>query len=366
MMKFQKTSILILGIITIALGLFYIYGAVLRPRFTADTLCKKAESCLYGLTIAKNAALELNFSNNGKYLLGRGLDGTRYWERDNKYKAKTLEKSTAIATAIDGRFAIATKDQKIKIFNEVGENLLEFSIKDKTTGTIKNMVFAPGFDIIAMPIPGIERGKPLLTFWSTRNGEFISKLNHESSIDSLAASAQGIIAVGQFDGNLILWPLNDLSQKMKLTASTSSVHTLAFDKSGKLLATGSANGEIKLWDASSGQLLKNIAQLGSMISGLAISSGGKTLASSTADGQYKRWDIESGELMDEWQYSRGIKTIALSPDGQELAIALERNVSSGKKRIKNPKSYGPKWVEVESTQISPAAALIRDLSKLNK
>ncbi len=364
-MKSSKNLSIILALIILGVVAIFVYPKIISPKITANGLCKKTESCLYDLNISKNGALELIYSDDGKYLLGRGLDGTRYWDTANKYKVKNLDKGTAIATALDGRIAIATKNQEIKISNEAGEDMLEFSIKDKTTNTIKDMVFAPGFDIIVMPIPGEERGKPLLTFWSTRNGDFISKLTHISAISSLKASAQGIIAVGQFNGDVILWPLKDLTKDIKLAVSTSSVSSMAFDKSGKLLATGSANGEIKLWIATSGQLIKDLAQLGSMITGLAISNNGKTLASSTADGQYKLWDIESGKIIDEWQYSRGINTIALSPNGQELAIALERNVTSGKKRIKNPKSYGPKWIEVESTNISPAVILIRDLTKLD-
>jgi len=363
-MKLAKALIVITGILVAGLAMFYISQKLISPKLTSASLCKKEESCLYGLSIADTGALELNYSNDGKYLLGRGLAGTRYWDTNNKYRSKNLGNSTAIATALDGRFAIANKDKKIKIYNETGENVLEFSVEEKTDKTIKDMAFVPGFDIIIMPVPGEERGKPLLTFWSTRTGDFISKLTHSSAIDSLEASAQGIIAVGQYNGEVVLWPLADLTKNINLTASTTSIHSMAFDKSGKLLATGSSDGEIKLWNASTGQSLKNLAQMGSMITGLAISDNGKTLASSTADGQYKLWNIESGKILEEWQYPRGIAQIALSADNKQLAIALEKNVSSSTKRVKNPKSYGPKWIEQESTDISPAVILIRDLSKL--
>ncbi len=366
-MKSSKGIALAIAAVLLIFGVYWGYKNIINPKIAANKLCKTEENCLKALNIGENSALALNYSKDGKYLLGRGLDGTRKWASTDDYKEQRLGKSTAIAIATDGRYAVAKDNKKVRIFDAAGQEMLEFSVAGKTDRSIKKMVFVPGYDVIAMILPSEERGKPLLTFWSTRNGEFISKLTHPSSIASLEKSEQGIIAVGMYNGQVFLWPMSDLSNKKLITASQNeaTIQALAFDQKARILATGDSEGKTTLWDTKTGQMIKEFEQTDSLIKALAISNNGKILASGSYDGLYRLWNIETGKLLESQQYDSDISAISLTPDAKQLAISLQKEIIITSKRVKNTKSYGPKWVEVESKNTIPGLILIRDLSKLN-
>lgn len=364
-MKSLKRIALTLAAIFLIFGVYWGFKNIIKPKIAASNLCNAEENCIKALNIGGETAFKLYYSNDGNYLLGRGLAGTRKWSSTNDYKEHRLGKSTAITIANDNRYAIA-KDKKVQIFDTAGQEMLEFSVADKTNSSIKKMVFVPGYDVIAIAMGGEERSKPWLTFWSTRNGEFITKLTHPSFIASLEKSSQGIIAVGMSNGQVFLWPMKDLSNQKLITVSqdAATIQSLAFDKTASILATGDSKGKIKLWDINTGQMIKEFEQTDSLIKAVAISDDGKMLASGSFDGLYRIWNIETGKLLESKQYSRGIWAIALTPDAKQLAISLQEKVTIDNKRVKNSKSYGPKWVEIESKNVSPGLILIRDISIL--
>lgn len=132
------------------------------------------------------------------------------------------------------------------------------------------------------------------------------------------------------------------------------VSAVAFAPDGKTLATSTFQGEVKLWDAASAKEKRALRHSGNVY-GLAFLSGGDTIATSwyepfdkdgkTLRGSYNRndvkgyrggvklWDGATGKERGvlQRQSPRGVRGIALSPDGKMLAADEIWSENDGKK-----------------------------------
>ena len=348
-------SILIAGFL-----MFGVVRYILSPTLTAAALCKAEQACLHGLSLGEKGVSKLMYSADGRFLFGQGVGGARLWNVE-KYKAERLAGSSvrSVALATDGRYAVAKDDGEVELFDAEGKELLEFSTLGEGLENISSMVFAPGYDMLVMPAPGEERSKTVLSFWSTRDGRFVSKLPHDSAIWSLAAS-DGLIAVGQMDGKIVLWPLADFSDYRILSASEAIITELAFGAQGEVLASGDFEGDIKLWNTATGELIKSFQHTGSAVSGLGLSPDGTLLVAAYSSGSVVVWNSETEELLARWHYPRDVAEIALSPDTNQLAIALAHKVETKTSWVRG--HNGAPGYRKEYEVVRPAAVLIRDVS----
>jgi WD40 repeat protein len=157
----------------------------------------------------------------------------------------------------------------------------------------------------------------------------------KEAIYSLAISPDGKkIAAGGIDEEVRL--LEDGVVRWAAPGHFPAVTALAFSPNGNTLAVGvgdrfngSARGEVKLWDVRTGEwqadLLSHIEHIEGWPQGtawsLAYSPGGELLAIGTGAQNVVLWDIKAGRVRGYVRQGTGVRALAFSPSGSELATA---------------------------------------------
>jgi WD40 repeat protein len=104
------------------------------------------------------------------------------------------------------------------------------------------------------------------------------------------------------------------------------VRTVAFSPDGKLLAAGTGEpkqpGTVKVWDVG-GQKRLWLQPASRGVSSVAISPDGKTIAVAGFDGAALLLDAANGEVRRTLTHPKEVRSVAFSPDGRRLATACD-------------------------------------------
>jgi WD40 repeat protein len=161
---------------------------------------------------------------------------------------------------------------------------------------------------------------------------------------SAAVARDGVAMVtGSEAGHVQLWDFATGREKRRLRnplnvsdAHVAPLSAAVVSPDGRTLATGGYDRQIVLWDLPSAKPRRICRGHADPIAGLAFSVDGRTLLSCSGaafgtratKGSVKAWDVETGELRGAWDdFSCGVAAIAVSPDGQMLAIAIAFNTA---------------------------------------
>ena len=204
--------------------------------------------------------------------------------------------------------------------------------------------------------------------WRLSDGLLVQRLRGQGYKDwilSVAFSPNTHHLVSGSRGNTaIVWDFKHGLALLRLEGHRAWVWTVAYSPDGSRIATGSSDRSVKIWDASSGECLHSldlgervnkiifsqdgariVVQLldtgaicdartgtrvatlrleGGKMMGLSLSSQGDRALASTNDGKVKIWSAVTGEELLELNEHEGpIASVALSPDGAEIASASD-------------------------------------------
>jgi WD40 repeat protein len=109
------------------------------------------------------------------------------------------------------------------------------------------------------------------------------------------------------------------------------VEQVVFSADGKLLASGGRDRTVKVWDATNGKEIKTFSGLPWSVRSVAFLSDGRIAATSGKwdktkkawEGEIRIFDLKSGKTTSLKGHSYTIDSLALSPDGKQLASASE-------------------------------------------
>ena len=177
--------------------------------------------------------------------------------------------------------------------------------------TIRKVRFSPNGNVL------VSIGGSTLTFWNVENGREIRTL--QTSASGISFSPDGnMLAVGNWDGNIMLFEVESGARK-KILRSSQSAERLNFSPDGTLLAVGTSNNAINLWNVADEQVVKTLSGHSGNITALDFSPDGTTLVSASRDKTLKLWEIETGSEIATLQGHQGrVLSVEFSPDGSKL------------------------------------------------
>ena len=163
--------------------------------------------------------------------------------------------------------------------------------------------------------------------WNVIDGSLLFSLSHGSNVYPVAFAPDGTsLASGARDGSIKLWDPERGVLVDTFLGHTALVLTLAFAPDGGMLASGSWYPEyaIKLWAPPSQRaspingLIATLTNHSSSINELIFTANGRLI--SGADTTARFWDALSGRFLGAINAAASVPTMALSPNGQLLAL----------------------------------------------
>jgi WD40 repeat protein len=111
------------------------------------------------------------------------------------------------------------------------------------------------------------------------------------------AFGENEMAVACGDGNVHIFGLGELEEKLVFKAHDLSANIVRYSPNGNILLTGGRDAYLNIWDAKSYTPIKSIPAHNFAIYDIAFSPDAKLFATASRDKTAKIWDAESFELM---------------------------------------------------------------------
>jgi len=204
----------------------------------------------------------------------------------------------------------------------------------ETTGRLLGVEFYPdGGTLVSShetslpdPVSGTNQISAEIYFWDTATGELVERIPfiQQMAFTSLAFNPDGETFVTAINSAPVvrLW---DAGTRQFIPGRFPNLdrvpHSLAFNPVGTILALGNFDGGIIFWDMENDQQVgRELLGHSSRVTSLAYSPDGKTLASSSEDRTIILWDVDSGEMLVDPLHGHGesIASLAFHPDGDLL------------------------------------------------
>lgn len=176
-------------------------------------------------------------------------------------------------------------------------------------------------------LAGTEDGKLLLL--SVGEAKELRRIDaHPAAIFDIAFSAAGDkVATAAGDGTIKIfsWPQLEPLGSMSVDPDA-AIWSLLFVNDDKQIVSGGSNNAIQLWDVAKAQSLVSIAVASNWVTSLAALPNSPLVVAGCMDGKLVVVDWQTMQAVQSQEGpGSAIWSIALSPDGQQLAIATRKH-----------------------------------------
>lgn len=269
------------------------------------------------------------------------------------------------------RFAVVSKDNRLKIYDSASGNLLHnlvepghlsFHYTCLTWGNAKPHGADAGqpnelpgqVGVVAV---GTEKG--FVVIWDARAGEIVRKLGakgegHTARVNDAVFNSQGtFLFTCSNDKRVFQWNVETGEVMAHFTTGKQAFSRIALSPDGTMLATGGT--AVKLWDLSSRKALKKFTGHAKAVRALRFTPDGRFLLSTSGDRFINLWNCEQRPNEDEEISAQAVKVFSCGSN----PITLEFN--SFRTKSQNRASYNflalTDQGEVDLWQFDPSADL---------
>ncbi len=234
---------------------------------------------------------------------------------------------SVFAVSPDGRFALtADEDEKNFLWDVKTGTLIRTILQpDPVRNGIVTAVFSP--DASTLLWARFRKYTPVM--WDLKSGKRLGVLSskdsgHSAEVVSQAFSGDGkYIATGDLQGFVVLWNTKDRTPVRKFKAHAGKVNALIFIPDRAEFVSAGDDGAVKLWLVSR-SIVFNLKESGPGVTSLTVSADGSVVYGAFADGKVRGWNSALRSLRSTLTFNnRQINSIAISPDGDFIALAEE-------------------------------------------
>jgi len=190
---------------------------------------------------------------------------------------------------------------------------------------------------------------------------------------ALACSLKGdVIVSGGGDGQLVWWQTegDGTAPLRTVDAHQGWIRSLAVSPDGTLLLSGGNDHRVKLWNLAEGTLVREFSGAESQIHSVVFHPNGQFVLGGELKGPVRQWEISTGQLVRTFDASKlysynagqgvdfgGVRALAISADGQQLACGGLFNASNPLGAVHDPLILRIEWDSQKVLQEHVAADL---------
>jgi hypothetical protein len=262
---------------------------------------------------------QVAFSGDGRWLAAcTSIGRFEAWHDEDKFGwAKRIPGAclSSVALSPDGKAAIVGSfDGSVHMLDSgSGERRL-----GTHRGPVSSVAYSPDGSLIASG--GLDR---TIRVWDGTTGEPRRTLSgHKSWVNALVFLKDGTLVSGSSDGTVRLWDVATGENAKTIQATKGEVRSIAVSFNGERIAAGLRYGATKVWDTSDWKETV-IEQKADEVWSVVFSADGEQII--TAAGEWNRptdivfWDIASKKPAKTLRHTGEVLSLALSPDGKQLA-----------------------------------------------
>ena len=297
------------------------YNASSQSNFGAVQIWRVSDGTLVQNFTGYGAAVRaVAFAPDGQYVASGSEDRSiKVWQLTSGMLVSShldhVQRVNGIAFSPDGDWLASVSDDRTAKIYRTSDWALERTLTGHTD-SVRSVVFSPNNITVAT---GSFDGS--IRLWNVNDGSLIFTLPHASNVFTVAFTQDGhTLASGAWDKSIKLWNADKGALVDTFLGHTGPVLTLAFSPTRRVLTSGSWYPEfaIKTWGQRQGARTPRVTNHSGSINELIFTPTGKLISGGDTTARF--WDESNGQYLSVINPGTAIQTIALSPNGQLVAL----------------------------------------------